>query len=99
MDNRIKLDYVTDIIYLGLEDDDCHILIDEVEYGTWDEFDQVNLEFEKPRYRNVREKLGLVLELIQHSDQVQYTYPPRTKHEMNGGIKIATRRGARLQEV
>lgn len=98
MDRMIKVDVVTGIVQSELEDD-IQILIDEVEYGYWSEFDQMYLEFESPRYRNVREKLALVLELIQHSDQVDYTHPPRTRHEMNGGIKIATRRGTRLHEV
>ncbi len=47
-----------------------------------------------------REKAALILDLITSSDQVLRTSdPPRTRHEINGAYKIATSRGALLNEV
>ncbi|CAM3207990.1 hypothetical protein HP548_02560 [Paenibacillus taichungensis] len=90
MDNNLKADFVSSIT-----DNEYDELLVQFEDCDWSW-----MEMERPRYRNVREKLGLILELIQDSDQViRDQMPPRTKYEMNGGIKIAIRRGARLQEV
>lgn len=74
--------------------------IDLVENG-FIKFEELNdLEFDRDTVRNIRVKAALILDLIKSSDQVIRTSdPPRTKHEINGAYKIATRRGTRLNEV
>ncbi|CAM3304621.1 hypothetical protein HP548_12225 [Paenibacillus taichungensis] len=57
-------------------------------------------EYDRDTIRNIRTKAGLVMDLITSHEQVIKTLaPPRTRHEINGGYKIANRRGARLHEV
>ncbi|KGP81939.1 MULTISPECIES: hypothetical protein [unclassified Paenibacillus] len=100
MNKDLKFDYVSNItpaefdddveVVINTEDDEIEAIMEETDW----------LEFEKPRFKNVRAKLGLILELIQHTDQILPNQePPRTKYEMNGGIKKAIQRGAMLQEV
>ncbi|OPA78731.1 hypothetical protein BVG16_12860 [Paenibacillus selenitireducens] len=58
------------------------------------------IEYDRDTFRNIRRNLGLILELINdHTDVLPTRDPARSKHEVRGGYKIASRRGARLDEV
>ena len=64
------------------------------------DFDKYIKEYDKDTIRNIRRNLGLVLELINDYTQILPNMSPaRSKHEVRGGYRIASRRGARLDEV
>jgi hypothetical protein len=57
------------------------------------------IELEKKRVKNIREKTALLIELIDHHTEVYYGFPPRPKFEVLGGYKIAEKRGAILNNI
>ncbi|MEX1029074.1 MAG: hypothetical protein WDZ91_03380 [Paenibacillaceae bacterium] len=65
--------------------------IEDIELGE--------IELDRRIVLNIREKAAMLIRLIDNSSDIDYSYPPRTKHEINGGYKIAKRKGALLHEV
>jgi len=57
------------------------------------------IELDKKIVVNIREKAAMLMEIIDHTSEIYYDHPPRTRHEINGGYKLAKRKGARLEEV
>lgn len=74
-----------------IDDEETDLIIEEFE------LDQVELE--KRYVKNIREKTALLLELTDQQTHYYYNFPPRPKFEVRGGYKIATHRGARLNEA
>jgi hypothetical protein len=83
----------------------AELIVDDISATTNDieldisEFELGEIELDKRVVVNIREKAGMLMKLVDHSSEIIYGYPPRTKHEINGGYKIAKRKGARLEEV
>lgn len=70
--------------------------IEEIEIDT---DNLANLEFERERFRNLRESDAMLLHIIDRGTVVWVPEAVRTKYEVRNGIKIAMERGARLEEV
>ncbi|WP_379145874.1 hypothetical protein [Paenibacillus sp. sgz500992] len=58
-----------------------------------------DLELEKRLVKKIRSNSALLSELFIPDTEYIYKYPPRTRMEVEGGAKIALRRGARLNET
>lgn len=58
-----------------------------------------DVEFEREKFYNLREKAAMLMHIIDRETVVWYPPLVRTKYEVRNGIKIATARGAKLEEV
>jgi hypothetical protein len=56
------------------------------------------LELDRDKVRRIKRNSRMVSVLLDKDSMVSYEHPPRTRHEVLGGYKRATKRGARLRE-
>lgn len=61
--------------------------------------DLTDAEFEREKFRNLREQTAMLLDIVDQRTVVWYPETVRTKFEVRNGVKIATARGAKLGEV
>jgi len=64
-----------------------------------DKIDLGEVELEKKRVKNLREKMAITLKLIDEDTEVFYSFKPRPKYEVLGGFKIAKSRGAEIDRL
>lgn len=61
--------------------------------------DLTDAEFEREKFRNLREQTAMLLHIVDQRTVVWYPEAVRTKFEVRNGVKIAMARGAKLGEV
>jgi len=61
--------------------------------------DLTDAEFEREKFRNLREQTAMLLHIVDQKTVIWYPEAVRTKFEVRNGVKIATARGAKLNEV
>ncbi len=71
--------------------------VDENEVPSYEDLQQI--EMDRKTVRKVRSGASLFAELFDPGTQYIYEYPFRRRMEVEGGYKVARRRGARLDEV
>ncbi|KWX80690.1 hypothetical protein AMQ84_02700 [Paenibacillus riograndensis] len=83
-----------------LEDEEF-ISWNKIDLGEFELLDDASLELDKSSFVNLRHKAALLANIITDFSQIEYPLDrmKRHRHEINGGYKIAKRRGARLNEV
>lgn len=71
--------------------------VDENEVPSYEDLQMV--EMDRRTVRKIRSRASLFAELFDHDTEYIYKYPFRRRVEVEGGYKVARRRGARLDEV
>lgn len=73
----------------------------EITIGDLSSVDSTVVELDKSPYLNLKEQAAILANIIPPFSEVEYPMNGlrRQRHEVNGGYKIARRRGARLNEV
>jgi hypothetical protein len=71
--------------------------VDEDEVLSYEDLQKI--EMDRKTVRKIRSRAALFIELFDMDTEYTYDYPWRRQIEVEGGYKIARRRGARLDEV
>ncbi|KRE48133.1 hypothetical protein [Paenibacillus sp. Soil522] len=89
------------LIRATFSDESNDYLIECIEYNDFElDLNELALmEFEKRFVRKVRSNSALLTELFIPDTDYIYKYPARSRTEVEGGAKIALKRGARLDDT